>query len=66
MSLSELPVVWANYVSIAGFLFLAVLVWSIPRDLIYQDSKDDAGWRDIRWWATVLIAAQLVLYSIFT
>ena len=62
----ELPVAWANYISIAGFLFLGVLVWSIPRRLIFMDAKDEAPWRDIRIWATVLIIIQLILYLVFT
>lgn len=62
----ELPVAWANYISIAGFLFLAVVVWSIPKKLIYADAKDDARWRDIRIWASVLIVIQLTLYLTFT
>jgi len=65
MDLSSLPVAWANYLSIAGFVFLAVLVWLIPRALIYTEAKDQSRWRDIRIWATVLIAAQLTLYTLF-
>ena len=62
----ELPVAWANYISMAGFLFLSVLVWLIPRRLILQGAPEAAFWRDIRWWATVLILVQLGLYLIFT
>ena len=63
--MSELPVVWANYFSIAGFLFLAVVVWAIPRELIYKDAVDQSRWRDIRLWASVLITIQVPLYLIF-
>ena len=66
MDLSQLPVAWANYISIAGFLFLGGMVWLIPKSLIYTEAKDQSRWRDIRLWATVLIAMQLVIYSIFT
>ena len=61
----DLPVVWANYISIAGFVFLGLLVWAIPKQLIYADASDQAKWRDIRVWATVLIAFQVVLYMMF-
>lgn len=64
--MTELPVAWANYVSIVGFLFLGVVVWMIPRHLIYRGSPDQSRWRDIRVWATVLIVIQLVLYLTFT
>jgi hypothetical protein len=65
MDLASLPVAWANYISIAGFLFLAVLVWLIPRRLIFTGAKDQSRWRDMRLWATVLIAAQLAIYTLF-
>ncbi len=62
----ELPVAWANYLSIFGFLCLAGLVWLIPRHRVYAEAPDQAKWRDIRIWATVLICVQLILYSVFT
>ena len=61
----DLPVTWANYISIGGFLFLGVLVWAIPKQLIYADASDQAKWRDIRVWATVLIVFQVTLYMMF-
>ena len=61
----DLPVVWANYISIVGFLFLGILVWAIPKRLIYTDASDQAKWRDIRVWATVLIGFQVTLYLVF-
>ena len=66
MDLANLPVAWANYLSIAGFLFLGGMVWMIPRSLIFTEARDQSRWRDIRLWATVLIAMQLMLYAIFT
>ena len=65
MDLAGLPLAWANYLSIAGFLFLGVLVWLIPRRLIYTEATDQARWRDIRIWATALITLQLALYALF-
>ena len=50
MDLSQLPVAWANYISIAGFLFLGGMVWLIPKSLIYTEAKDQSRWRDIRLW----------------
>jgi hypothetical protein len=63
---ADLPVAWANYLSIFGFLLLAVLVWSIPKKVIYAEAHDRALWRDMRWWATLLIGIQLTLYLTFT
>ena len=66
MELAEwLPAIWANYLSIAGFVLLALLVWRIPRHLVFEDAPDQARWRDIRLWATVLIGFQIALYSFF-
>ena len=62
----ELPVAWANYLSMAGFAFLALFVWLIPRRLILSEAPDASRWRDIRVWATALIVLQIGLYAIFT
>ena len=61
----DLPVVWANYASISGFILLAVLVWLIPKKLIYAQAPDQARWRDIRLWASTLILMQVTLYVLF-
>ncbi len=65
MDFGDMPVAWANYISIGGFLLLALLVWLIPRKLIYTGATDHARWRDIRIWATVLITLQLFIYALF-
>ena len=62
----ELPVAWANYLSMAGFAFLALFVWLIPRRLILSEAPDASRWRDIRVWATALIVLQIGLYAVFT
>ena len=62
----ELPVAWANYLSMAGFTVLALFVWLIPKRLILSEAPDASRWRDIRVWATVLILVQIGLYAIFT
>ena len=64
--LTNLPVAWANYLSMAGFAALGLLVWMIPRAQIFKGTSNHAGWRDIRWWATALILLQLCIYAIFT
>ncbi len=62
----ELPVAWANYLSMAGFATLALFVWLIPKRLILSEAPDASRWRDTRVWATVLILVQIGLYAIFT
>ena len=65
MNLTTLPLEWANYISIIGFLCLFVLVWLIPKQAVYEDAPNQSRWRDIRLWATLLIAIQLFLYAVF-
>ncbi len=65
MDLSTLPVAWANYLSILGFLVLGTLVWLIPKNVIFTEAPDQSRWRDMRLWASVLIAMQLALYTLF-
>ena len=65
MDLSDLPVAWANYLSILGFLILGTLVWLVPRKVIFSEAPDQSRWRDMRLWASILIAMQLVLYTTF-
>ncbi len=63
---ATLPTEWANYLSMAGFIVLAVLVWAIPKHLVLAESPDTRRWRDLRLWASVLISVQLVLYVLFS
>lgn len=65
MDFSTLPVAWANYLSIVGFLILAALVWLIPKKVIFTEAPDTSRWRDMRLWASVLIVMQLILYTLF-
>ena len=48
MDLAHLPLSWANYLSIMGFVCLLVLVWLVPRNIVYEDAPDQSRWRDIR------------------
>jgi len=63
--MDQLPVEWANYLSMAGFAFLGLLVWLVPKHLVYSEAKDNARWRDYRIWASALIAIQITLYGLF-
>jgi len=65
MDIANLPLAWANYLSILIFLCIFVLVWSIPKKVVFEDAPDQSRWRDIRVWATVLVAVQLFIYAVF-
>lgn len=62
----ELPVVWANYISVALFLILGIVVWTIPKSAVLPVEYSGQTWRDLRWWATALIVFQILLYSYFS
>jgi hypothetical protein len=62
----ELPIEWANYISIAIFLFLGCLIWIVPKAAIIADRPIEERWRDLRIWAMGLIALQLAIYWIFS
>ena len=61
----ELPVIWANYISIGLFLALGVGVGSIASSAVVHDEYAGETWRDLRWWATGLILFQIALYTFF-
>lgn len=65
MDIANLPLAWANYLSMLIFLGLLVLVWSIPKKSLQEDAPDQSRWRDIRLWATALIGIQLLVYAVF-
>ena len=61
----DLPVVWANHISIGLFLALGIGVWSIPKSAIVPEEYAGEAWRDLRWWALGLILLQIALYTFF-
>ena len=63
--LSLLPTAWGNYLSVALFLLLALLLWRVPNGLIETGSESKPRYLDLRWWATALIAIQLAIYWVF-
>ena len=63
--LQSMPAEWGNYVSMLLFCGLAVLVWLIPANNITKGLVAPKKWQDIRLWATVLIALQLGIYTLF-
>ncbi|MEC7560184.1 MAG: hypothetical protein VYD03_02870 [Pseudomonadota bacterium] len=63
--LQSMPAEWGNYASMLLFCGLAVLVWLIPINKISKGLSAPKKWQDIRLWATVLIALQLGIYTLF-
>jgi len=63
--LSSLPTPWANTITMVMFGVLLIILWSFPKNLILGDAPDQAKWRDLRWWGTLLIVLQLGIYTLF-
>lgn len=63
--LAGLPLWWGKVIAVAFFLGIAVWAWRRPRSYIYKDAPDNHGWRDLRVWASVLMAIQTLLYLAF-
>jgi hypothetical protein len=63
--LAGLPLWWGKVIAVAFFLAIAVWAWRRPRSYIYKDAPDNHGRRDLRVWASVLMAIQILIYLAF-
>ena len=63
--LSSLPVWCANVITVVLFIAIAFACFAVPKSVFMADAPDQARWRDIRWWAVILIAVQLGIYAVF-
>ncbi len=64
--IDSLPVWWANVITLVLFVLIAAACFLVPRHVFMSDAPDQAGWRDIRWWALILIMVQLGIYALFS
>ena len=60
--LATAPVAWALPATFVAFALLVLVVWRVPRASVFEEAPDGARWRDLRFWATVLVVAQLGIY----
>lgn len=60
--LDSLPMSVALGSILALFAFTAVWVWTLRRDYVYLGAPDQARWRDLRLWATLLLIPYVVVY----
>ena len=65
LNMTDLPTWWAYVATLVIFVVLLILTWSKTRDSVLSDASDKAAWRDLRIWATALIAVQLMIYVVF-
>lgn len=65
-TLSQLPVVWANGITVVLFIGIAVCCFLVPRNSVIADAPTRSGWRDLRLWAVALVVVQLAIYGLFS
>ncbi len=63
--ITTLPVEWANNITVVLFVLIALACFAIPRSSVIADAPSKARWRDLRWWAVILITIQLGIYVLF-
>lgn len=63
--LAGLPLVWGKAIAVAAFIGIAIWAWRRPHSFVYQGAPDSSGWRDLRIWASVLMAVQIAIYLVF-
>ncbi len=61
----SLPLAWAYVGTFLLFLALLAVCWSLSRAQVLADAPPER-WRDLRLWASALIALQLGLYIVFS
>lgn len=60
-----LPPWLAKLGAMAIFGGVLVFTWTLPRDFVLAGAPDNARWRDLRIWATALLAFQAIIYYVF-
>ncbi len=63
--LYSIPVYWGKILAVLFFIAMAVFALKLPKKFIMQGSPDNERWRDLRLWAVVLMASQIIIYLIF-
>ncbi len=60
--LGQVPM-WVAMVCCMGLFAAAVLwVWTLKRSFIFRGAPDQAWWRDLRIWATVVVLPYILIY----
>ena len=66
MNVLEALPVWPAYALTAALLLgIGLGALRLPRRPLVEDAPDQSRWRDIRWWAALLVVLQLIIYAIF-
>lgn len=62
--LDSLPMWVAQACAIGLFAAAAIFTWCLPRRFVYLGAPDNARWRDLRIWATLILVPYMVIYLI--
>ena len=60
-----MPVIYAKIMAALFFAVITVFIWRLPLNYISATGEKPKMTKDIRFWSTLLLAAQLFLYYIF-
>ena len=63
--LASIPLWWGKVVAVVAFVGIAVWAWFQPRRFVLKGAPDNRNWRDLRVWASILMAIQIVIYLSF-
>lgn len=60
--LGTVPMSVAMACAIGLFVVALIWTWLIKRDFIFRGSPDQAWWRDLRIWATLVVIPYIAVY----
>jgi hypothetical protein len=63
--LAGIPLFWGKIIAVLALAGMVVWTWIRPKDFVMRGAPDSHRWRDLRIWASLLLAVQVVLYLSF-
>ena len=58
----NIPIGLVTIFAMALFSSIGIACWTLGREQSFMDAPDQNRWRDLRLWATLVVAAQFGLY----
>lgn len=58
----NLPIALATVFSMVLFVSIGIVCLTLGREQAFMDAPDQSRWRDLRFWALIVVLAQLGLY----
>jgi len=53
---------WARALFLGFFVLLLVAVFLLPRDYVFRGAPDRRAWRDLRFWALLVVLIHVWAY----